>query len=235
MFALDLRHLNESRASLLFRRVCAISLQSVEVSSLASKGSKERFKNKALQLNPKILNPPPLYNSLFDCSRNDACIFRASNRFSPRENRVLPRLRRDFIGFQSPPPLKTTLHLLRARYTNTSSSLAGPNQRVRLLSPLLCLGWRRRVCPRLRRLLSRAALFLNRPGDAIPSPFQNASIPDSPLWHRRRLPRTLNPFPPRRIPVRITSTTLARSPLPTSYTRTRIRPLLDQTPRCRSV
>ena len=217
-----------------FRRVCAISSQSVEVSSLASKGCKERFKNEALQLNPKASNLP-LCISLFDSSRIDACIFRASNRFSPRENRVLPRLRRDFIGFQSPPPPKTTLHLLRARYTNTSSSLAGPNQRVRLLSPLLCLGWRRRVCPRLRRLLSRAALFLNRPGDAIPSPFQNASIPDSPLWHRRRLPRTLNPFPPRRIPVRITSTTPARSPLPTSYTRTKIRPLLDQTPRCRSV
>jgi hypothetical protein len=212
MFALDIRHYNESRAILLFRRVCAISLQSVEVSSLASKGCKERYKNKALQLNPKTLNPPPLCISLFDCSRTHACIFRASNRFSPRENRVLPRLRRDFIGFQSPPP----------------SSLAGPNQRVRLLSPLLCLGRRRRVCPRLRRLLSRAALFLNPPGDAIPSPFQSAPIPDSPLWHRRRLPRTLNPFPPRRIPVRITSTTLARSPLPTH-------PLLDQTPRCRSV
>ena len=160
-----------------------------------------------------------------------ACIFRASSRFSPRE---IASSSGHIIGSALSPtlsPLETTYTATRSIH-DTSSSLAGANQRVTLLSPS---SWAK------KSQTSTASTSSSR--DSLHSIervtrdlHHSKALPfsDSPIWHRRRSPRTLNLLVPPRTLVKITSTTLVLSPLQVSYTRTKTRPLLCRIPQCRS-
>lgn len=137
----------------------------------------------------------------------------------------------DWLRTYSPTQNHFTTCKARARERHVLL-LAGPNQRLRYRH---CPG-QRRVCPRQRRHLHRALLFLNRVRSTRYLPHTKAlPFPHSPLWPQRRSPRTLNPLLLRRTLARTTSATLVHFPPPAAHTRTKTRPLLGQILRCRSV